>query len=123
MGNQSGFSPSGQSAGFQNNVVPQDLPNARLVLITGILSILFCWWHFISVAGIILALISILVAQREKTRYYANPSGYSISSYNNVRTGRTCAIIGLCISLIIFTFVILLLFGILVTLPFWGMIQ
>jgi hypothetical protein len=123
MENQSGQTPPGQSPGFQHNFVPQNLPNSNLILVLGILSILFCWWHFVSIAGIALGFIALVLANRESKRYHANPSAYTISSLNNMRTGRTCAIIGLSISIIVFTFVILLIFGILVTLPFWGMIR
>jgi hypothetical protein len=122
MENQPGYQP-GQAPGIQQNPVPKNLPNANLILILGILSILFCWWHFVSIAGIVLGFVALVLATRESRLYHANPAAYSISSLNNVRTGRTCAIIGLTISTIVFTFVIMLIFGILVTLPFWGMIH
>jgi hypothetical protein len=102
---------------------PQNLPHANAVLILGILSILLCWWHFISLAGIVLGIIALVMAKSEKALYYANPSHYTISSLNNVSTGRICAIIGLTISCIVFLFVILLIIGVLASLPFWGMIR
>jgi hypothetical protein len=123
MENHSGHTPSGQAPGFQNNPVPQNLPNANLILILGILSILFCWWHFVSIAGIALGFIALVLANRESKIYHADPNRYTASSLNNVRTGRTCALIGLTISIIVFAFVMLLIFGVLVTLPFWGMIH
>jgi hypothetical protein len=123
MENSSGHIQHGQAPGFQQNQVPQNLPNARLILVLGILSILFCWWHFVSIAGIALGLIALVLANRETRLYHANPAGYTTGSLNNVRTGRTCAVIGITISVIVFTFVMLLIFGILVTLPFWGMIH
>jgi hypothetical protein len=123
MENQSGYRQPGQSPGFDHNPVPQNLPNANMILVLGILSILFCWWHFVSVAGIALGFIALVLANRETKLYDANPAVYTTSSLNNVRTGRTCAIIGLTISIIVFAFVMMLVFGILVTLPFWGMIR
>ena len=121
MENQSDNTLSGQSSGFQQNPVPQDLPNSKLILVLGILSILLCWWHFVSIAGTALGFIAIVLAGRETRLYNTNPSAYTTNSLNTVRTGRTCAIIGLTISIIVFAFVMLLIFGILVTLPFWGM--
>jgi hypothetical protein len=123
MGNQSSHIMPGQGPGLQQNGIPQNLPNANLVLVLGILSILFCWWHFVSIAGIGLGFIALVLANRETKRYHTDPAGYTASSLNNVRTGRTCAIIGLLISIIVFVFVMLLISGILITLPFWGMIH
>jgi hypothetical protein len=123
MENSSGHTQPEQTPGFQQNQVPQNLPNANLIMVLGILSILLCWWHFVSIAGIVLGFIALVLANRETKLYHANPARYTTGSLNNVRTGRTCALIGLTISIIVFTFVMLLIFGILVTLPFWGMIH
>jgi hypothetical protein len=101
----------------------ENLPNANLTLILGILSVLLCWWHFISFAGIILGFIALVLANRDTTLYNQHPGRYTVSSLNNVKTGRICAIIGLIISVIVFVFVILLVIGIIATLPFWGMIR
>ena len=114
---------SGQPHSFYGDSAPKNLPNANIILILGILSIFLCWWHFVSVAGIILGVIALVMAKKETALYSANPGGYTISSLNNVKTGRICAIIGLTIAVIVFAFVILLIFGVLVTLPFWGMIH
>jgi hypothetical protein len=123
MENRSGSTQSEQSSGFHQNSVPQNLPNANLILILGILSILLCWWHFVSLAGIALGFIALIMANKEIKLYQSNPAGFTTASLNNVRTGRTCAIIGLTISIIVFAFVMLLIFGFLVTLPFWGMMH
>jgi uncharacterized membrane-anchored protein len=123
MGNSSGHTQPGQTPGFQQDKVPKNLPNANLILVLGILSIVLCWWHFVSISGIVLGLIALILANRESKLYHANPAVYTASSQNTVRTGRTCALIGLTISVIVFTFVMLLVFDILVTLPFWGMIH
>ena len=112
--------PSGNDISQQSR---QNLPNANTVLILGIASILLCWWHFISVIGIALALTALILANKETRLYYQNPGIYSESSLNNVKTGRICALIGLIISLIIFAFVVLLAIGLIATLPFWGMIR
>ena len=112
-----------KQGGIQNNPVPQNLPNANMIMVLGILSILLCWWHFVSVAGIILGIVAIMMAKKENATYSAEPERYTTSSFNNVKTGRICAIIGLTISIIVFVFVTLMIIGVLVTLPFWGMIR
>ncbi len=102
--------------------IQQNLPNANTILVLGILSIVFCWWKLISFAGIIMGIITLVLARKEIMLFNAAPQNYTISSLNNVRTGRTCAIIGLIISVVIFVLAVLFLIGFLATLPFWGMI-
>jgi uncharacterized membrane-anchored protein len=123
MENSSNNTASGQHGVINNNPAPQNLPNSNLILILGILSILLCWWHFISIAGIVLGIISLVMAKKENALYMSDPARFTASSLNNVRTGRICAIIGLTISIIVFIFVMLMIIGVLVTLPFWGMIH
>jgi hypothetical protein len=123
MENQSNNPETNRQGSFGNVPAPQALPNSNMILILGILSILLCWWHLISFAGIVLGIISLVMANKEKTLYLADPSRYTLSSLNNVRTGRICAIIGLTISIIVFLFAILLIIGVLVSLPFWGMMH
>jgi len=113
------FSPKGPNP----DAIPENLPNSRIVLLLGILSIVFCWWHFVSVIGIILGIITLVLAQKETTLFEKNPGRYTLTSFNNVKIGRICAIIGLIISVVVFIFVMLFIFGLLVTLPFWGMIN
>ena len=101
----------------------KDLPNSTTILVLGIISIILCWWHLISFVSIVLGIITLVLAQKELRLYHTNPSAYTLSSLNNVKTGRICAIIGLSISILVFIFVILLIMGFLATLPFWGMIE
>jgi hypothetical protein len=105
------------------NPLQQNLPNANIILILGILSIVFCWWHLLSFAGIILAVVTIVLSRKEIALFRSSPGYYSLSSLNNVKTGRTCAIIGLIISIVIFILVSLFLIGLLASLPFMGMIR
>jgi len=106
-----------------SNTIPENLPNSRLILVLGILSIVFCWWHFISVVGIALGILTLILARKEIVLYETNPGRFSLISFNNVKTGRICAIIGLVISVIVFFFVLMFIIGLLATLPFWGMIK
>jgi uncharacterized membrane protein len=70
----------------QNNQVQPPLPNATAILVLGILSIVVC---------LITGIIALVMAKKEMAIYNANPGMYSEASYNNVKTGRICAIIGI----------------------------
>ena len=117
------FNSKSQGNPFNNPGFQQNLPNSNTILVLGILSIVFCWWHLVSFVGIVLGIITIVLANKEIAVFNANPQNFTISSLNNVKTGRICAIIGLIISIIIFVLVSLFLIGFLATLPFWGMLR
>lgn len=69
------------------------LPNATIVLIMGILSIVICG------IGFILGIIGIILANKDLVLYKSsNQSTYSIGSYNNIKTGRICSIIGIILN-------------------------
>jgi len=112
-----------QGENGSNLVFQQNLPNSNTILILGILFIVLCWWHLVSIVGIILGVITLVLSKKEMEVYKSAPQNYTISSLNNVKTGRTCSIIGLIISIVIFVLVTLFLIGFLATLPFWGMIR
>ena len=111
--------PEGMNFNFQAR---QNLPNSTLILGLGILSIVFSFWYF-SVLGVILSILTLVLANRDLRLYYSNTSQYTLSSFNNVKAGRVCAMIGLLVALIFFVFMILIVAGIFATLPFWGMID
>ncbi|MCY2687275.1 CCC motif membrane protein [Salinimicrobium sp. TH3] len=72
------------------------LPNSTLILIFGILSILTCCcWGII---GLIFGIVALVLAKSAKETYMAAPDTYS--GYNNVKTGRILAIIGIVLSAI-----------------------
>jgi hypothetical protein len=72
------------------------LPNASGVLTLGIISIVGCICY--GVVGIILSTIALIMAAKAINLYKSTPELYILSSYKNIQTGRTCAIIGLCLS-------------------------
>ena len=74
----------------------QTLPNSVLILIFGILSILTCccWGIF----GLIFGIIAVILAKKAKAVYLADPELYT--GYNNVKTGKILAIIGIILSAI-----------------------
>ena len=82
----------------------QKLPNATLVLVLGILSILTCCcW---GVIGLILGIVALNLAKKDMAIYYANPEDYS--NYSNISIGRVLSIIGIVLSSIYLIFTIYL---------------
>jgi len=108
--------------GYTPPPVQQQLPNATTVLVLGILSLIFIC-PYISLIGIVLGILALVFAAKDQALYTQNPSKYALSSYNNMKAGRVCAIIGLCIATLTFIITILFIIGIIAsaTMPFWGM--
>ncbi|MCX6246918.1 MAG: CCC motif membrane protein [Bacteroidetes bacterium] len=103
--------------------VQVNLPNSNTILILGILSLVFCWWHILSVIGIVLSIVTLVLARKELFVYSSKPEGYTFSSLTNVKTGRTCAIISLIISIVVFIFALMMIIGLFALLPIWGMVS
>ncbi|MEP7280321.1 MAG: CCC motif membrane protein [Bacteroidota bacterium] len=78
----------------------QPLPNATVVLVLGILSIVLCF------VGVVLGIISVVLANKDLKLYNAGPGVYNIGSYNNIKAGKTCAVIGLIINALLILFYI-----------------
>lgn len=74
------------------------LPNATAVLVLGILSIVVCF---------ICGIIALVISNKDMAAYRANPELYSASSYNNIKAGRICAIVGIVLQLIVITVYVL----------------
>ncbi len=72
---------------------PQNLPNATAVLVLGIISIVSCCVY--GVPSLILGIIALVLAGKDSKLYMQDPGAYTISSYKNLKAGKTCAIIGL----------------------------
>ena len=87
------------------------LPNATAVLVLGILSLVLCFCY--GIFGLACGIIALILAKKDIALYNASPGFYSASSFNNVKTGRICAIIGVCLSSIYFIVIIiyLIVFG------------
>jgi hypothetical protein len=100
----------------QQQFIPQTaLPNATAVLVLGILSIVICWCY--GIVGIILGIIALVLAKKANEEYKREPGKYTLSSFNNMKAGKVCAIIGLCISSLMLLYVIfwLLILGATIT--------
>jgi len=85
------------------------LPNATLVLVLGILSIVTCCC-FYGVIGLVLGIVALVLSRKDKENYLANMNYFTLSSYKNLNAGRVCAIIGLVLSGI--TVIVCILFAI-----------
>lgn len=75
------------------------VPNASTVLTLGIVSIVTACCCY-GIVGLILAIVTLLMAKNAKQTYYANPNAYTPGSLSNINTGRICAIIALVIGII-----------------------
>ncbi len=80
----------------------QTLPNSTLILVFGILSILGCCCY--GILGLIFAIVAIIMAKKATAVYNENPELYS--GFQNVKTGKILAIIGLILSIIYLVYVI-----------------
>ena len=96
-----------------------NLPNSNTILVLGILSLVFSWWHILSIIGIVLSIVTLVLGRKELFLYYTQPNNYTISSLNNVKAGRVCAMIGLILSVRVFIFALLMIIGRFPLLPIW----
>lgn len=90
---------------INNMQIPQVIPNSVAVLVLGILSIVSCFCY--GFVGLILGIIAIVLANKGKKIYLENPKNYTAGSFNNLKAGRICAIIGTVLSAIYFVFLII----------------
>ena len=70
------------------------LPNATAALVLGIISIVGAFCYGI---GIILGIIGLVLANKDKKLIDANPDTISQGSISNLRAGRICSIIGIVV--------------------------
>ncbi len=73
------------------NINASQLPNATATLVLGILSIVVCF---------ICGIIALAISNKDLSMYKNNPELYSTASYNNIKAGRICAIIGIALQVI-----------------------
>ncbi len=80
----------------------QKLPNSTLILVFGIFSIITCCCY--GIIGLILGIVAIVLAKKATQIHMENPDTYT--GYQNVKTGKILAIIGICLSALYLLFVI-----------------
>lgn len=72
----------------------QQLPNATLILVFGILSIITCCCY--GIIGLPLGVIALVLANKATKVYAADPELYT--GFQNIKTGRILAIIGIVLN-------------------------
>ncbi|MEO7121349.1 MAG: CCC motif membrane protein [Ginsengibacter sp.] len=89
--------------------LPQrDLPNATTSSVLGIISIV--GFFSLGFIGLVCGIIGLVLANKDRKLYQASPETYTMSSFKTLNSGRTCSIIGLCISaiaIIVFCLIVL----------------
>lgn len=88
----------------------KDLPNATVILVLGILSLILCWCY--GIVGLVLGIIAVAMSSAPRREYLEHPEEYTETSYKNIHTGRICGIIGICVALAVVAFLILVILGV-----------
>lgn len=96
-----------QNSNFGDMAPQKPLPNATLVLVMGILSIVGCCCY--GLFGLIFAIIALVMANKDTNLYNMNPNAYTASSFSNIKTGKILAIIGLVLSVLSIVYSIIML--------------
>lgn len=115
--NPYGNNPYGNNPPYGGNPYQQnpmgmqrDLPNATVILVLGIVSIVMCWCY--GIIGLGTGIASLIMGNKAMREYESNPNGYTRQSYNNAKAGRICGIIGTILSgltILYFIFVLVVL--------------
>ena len=84
---------------YDVNTPKIDLPNATVVLVLGIISIVGCCCSS-GLIGVICGIIALVMANSATNLYVANPERYTENSYKNMNAGKICAWIGIIPSIL-----------------------
>lgn len=76
------------------NIDKKPLPNADLILVFGICSIIGCLCY--GIVGLGLGITALVLGNKAKKLFDENPEKWT--NYSNVNAGRICAIIGIIMS-------------------------
>lgn len=87
-----------QNGGYPG--MQQGLPNATIVLVLGIVSIVSCCC-FYGLVALITSIVALVLSKKDRALYANYPGVYTESSFKNLNAGRVCAIIGLILAGII----------------------
>ena len=83
------------------------VPNSTAVLVLGIVSIALCWCY--GIVSLTCGIIALVLANKAMAAYNANTSAYTLSSFNNLKGGKICAIIGLSLGALYLVVVVIYL--------------
>ena len=103
--NQNPQQPQNINQQFNNQFNQIPVPNSTAVLVLGILSIVLCFCY--GLIGLVLGIIALVLASKGTVLYKTNPSAYTQSSFNNMKAGRICGIIGLSLSALYLIFIVI----------------
>lgn len=78
-----------------------ETPNSTAILVLGIISVVMCG------VGLVTGIIALVLSKKSLAEYYSSPEKYTTTSFNNIKTGKTCAIIGVVLSSIVVLFYVL----------------
>lgn len=83
---------------------PVNLPNATATLVLGIISLVGALCY--GIVGVICGIIGLVLANKDRKLYQADPESYSSTSYSTLNAGRVCSIIGLILGGIVLLIII-----------------
>lgn len=91
----------------------QDIPNGTTILVLGICSIATCWCT--GLVGLGLGITALIMSKKARLLNEAYPDSFTESSLNNMKAGKICGIIGVCLSALALAYfaIYLLVFGVL----------
>jgi hypothetical protein len=95
------------NAGGHSFMPQKKLPNSVAVLVLGIVSIPTCFCY--GIVGLVCGIIALVLANKDLSLYETAPQDYELASLNNLKAGRVCAIIGICLSALYLLYVIVVL--------------
>jgi len=90
----------------QNQGITPEAPNSLAVMILGIVSIVFSCGYGI---GFIPAIISLVLSSDAHKQLKNNPMAYEATSAKNIKVGRTCAFIGIGLSIFLFLILVFII--------------
>jgi len=82
-------------------------PFSIAVLVLGIISIPTCICY--GIVGLATGITALALASKGKRLYNQYPGKYTQASYKNLSAGKTCAIVGVCLSALSFLYFIIIL--------------
>jgi hypothetical protein len=91
-------------------IIQEPVKNAVATLVLGILAIVTC--IFYGIFSFILGIIALAISNTPRADYLSNPDMYDRGTYSQLKAGRICAIVGICLS-VAFWLVIFISFALL----------
>lgn len=100
-----GMDPQQINQQFSSQFGQVHLPYAVAVLVLGIVSIVTCFCY--GLPGLICGIVALILSGKARAAYLQAPERYTRASYNNMKAGKICAIVGVCLSSLMIIYVII----------------